>query len=929
MFAFTFCTLLLLVWLFGFLCKVNGIYHDPKVQLWQNQNLTLVPIGLDTNLRELDLSNNFLGQLRTLYLPYLEKLDLSYNQLDLISEGAVKNLARLEELNLDRNALNSNIEINSKALQTIIKLRNLDLSRNNLNDDAVELYLQNKPYLEHLKLTGNGLTKLTSRLFTGTKCLKTICMENNLITDIERGAFDTLGKLNTINLSRNNLVHICDFKLHQVKYLNLSRNSIEFFVANEDEKQFELEILDLSFNNLIYFPIVPKINNLRYLHLQNNRMGSLDADVLISEAYSLYTQIAKGENNAVGTTEINNPYSNWRLMPLIYIDLSSNHFRYFPLEMLSYLTSLETLNLSYNCLQEIGNHVTQDSQMSYSHQFSFTSLRNFDLQYNNIEYISPIFLEAIPKIETLNLQNNHVRPCAPPKQSNRSELMQMNTTNDSPCVSFENMRTLRHLNLRENGITVLHSDTFRLTSLVSLNLARNPGMVMKVDALEDVQRSLQLLSISEMNMTNAGLFLPCIPTLTELNISNNHLNVFPESFGCIPLKKLDVRNNNFVTFDSLLIGNISLHLDVMHISGNLLNCCDTTWLTILNEANVTIPDLDQSQCISHVSTILLPDYLQNPSANIDVQNFLKSPSPATPQDYDVIVTSLDLKCNTIEKLTTALINSSTDTQLFLKACDVHKDLANPLALCKDKRMMVSDVLKFGPMLQSVLMAASIGNAVQVLGATLSLQQLKLFFTDQNKIRSMEIPFLQNKLLSEMEIQAPVFKVKGIESSGSLVYTCMIATKTELWKGSGFFADQKCIPDIGTYVMGWFAKQESWCRAQVTKICGISGDKNTPESHRSVSNFEVEVRRLDYGDTACLSLWNIKELSQELTVLPLQAIKVSLAHVTPVDGSSWSEEAVGWFRDIVQNRTLYARLYPQGAKVMVELFLEKGKMGAMR
>lgn len=31
--------------------------------------------------------------------------------------------------------------------------------------------------------------------------------------------------------------------------------------------------------------------------------------------------------------------------------------------------------------------------------------------------------------------------------------------------------------------------------------------------------------------------------------------------------------------------------------------------------------------------------------------------------------------------------------------------------------------------------------------------------------------------------------------------------------------------------------------------------------------------------------------------------------------------------MVHNRTLYARLYPQGPKV--ELFLEKGKLGAMR
>lgn len=43
-----------------------------------------------------------------------------------------------------------------------------------------------------------------------------------------------------------------------------------------------------------------------------------------------------------------------------------------------------------------------------------------------------------------------------------------------------------------------------------------------------------------------------------------------------------------------------------------------------------------------------------------------------------------------------------------------------------------------------------------------------------------------------------------------------------WKATTSYAEQNCIPDIGTKVMGWFPEQEQWCRAQVTKICGISG-----------------------------------------------------------------------------------------------------------
>lgn len=45
-----------------------------------------------------------------------------------------------------------------------------------------------------------------------------------------------------------------------------------------------------------------------------------------------------------------------------------------------------------------------------------------------------------------------------------------------------------------------------------------------------------------------------------------------------------------------------------------------------------------------------------------------------------------------------------------------------------------------------------------------------------------------------------------------------------------------------------------------------------------TSFKVEVKRLDHGDTACLSLWNIKEMTQEMAVLPLQSVQVSLANV---------------------------------------------------
>ncbi|XP_042274959.1 transforming growth factor beta activator LRRC32-like isoform X1 [Thunnus albacares] len=600
---------LLLLWSLSHEIYATGLtYGDPKEQSWNNHNLSSVPLDLDVRLRKLDLSNNFIRQLHTLGLPYLEQLDLSCNQLDLISEGAFENLAQLEELNLSRNALNNNLGSNSKALQSISRLRSLDISMNGLSDNAVELYLRNKPSLDQLKMTGNALTSLTHNFFKESESLRVITIDDNLISAIDQGTFEPLTHLETLNLAKNNLAHICDFKLHQVKYLNLSRNSVEFFVTHEDNQLYRLEILDLSYNKLLYFPIVPKMNSLKYLHLQNNMVGALNAEAtIVSEANFLYNEIV-GQGDV--RVQKNDLHANWRLMPLVHIDLSYNHFRSFPLETLSLLSSLETLNFSHNCVQNIIWNVRNDSESGYDRQLSFSSLKYLDLQSNGLVSISPLFLKTLTQLETLNLQDNSVQPCSPKDHLPSSQSAPQINHNTS-CVVFDQLRTLKHLNLKDNNIKMLHTKSFQKTSLVSLNLAGNPHMVMHVDALAGVQESLQSLTISEMNMTSSDLSFPCMPALTQLNISNNNLDIMPSSLTCSPLTEIDIRNNAFVSLNQSLILALSAHLNMMHISGNYFNCCDSKWLTILNESQIELPDISQAECFTSVSNIMVTEYLNS------------------------------------------------------------------------------------------------------------------------------------------------------------------------------------------------------------------------------------------------------------------------------------------------------------------------------
>ena len=67
---------------------------------------------------------------------------------------------------------------------------------------------------------------------------------------------------------------------------------------------------------------------------------------------------------------------------------------------------------------------------------------------------------------------------------------------------------------------------------------------------------------------------------------------------------------------------------------------------------------------------------------------------------------------------------AADQQFCVEAPADNGDITNQLYLFPDKVVLTTDVLKFGPILHNVLLAGSITETIQVLGATLSLQRLK-------------------------------------------------------------------------------------------------------------------------------------------------------------------------------------------------------------
>ncbi|KAG2464447.1 transforming growth factor beta activator LRRC32-like [Polypterus senegalus] len=518
----------------------------------------------------------------------LKKLDLSHNHIRNLNSKTAIYLKSLQELNLAWNYLGESDTNGQLFLQPLTQLRLLDMSFNDLNLDVATEFLQNLSSLQFLYLKGNKIVKLSSHLFQGMPNLCHINLEQNLILEIEEGTFENLKSLAVLNLAINALHCISDFRLPQLQVLNLSQNSIELFVTAEKTDIYQLTTLDLSHNRLLSFPILPQKNILQNLYLQNNQMDVLFTKTVVLERKFL----PKGMVNSymVKDKKYNQNSRNW-LGNITHLDLSKNHLSSLPFHILKELVALQHLDLSDNCLLDIISNTTSLEELAY-----LPSLRSLDLQRNQIRYIPHGFFHLLPKIEVLHLGDNRVKLCGIIDKNDSSVTQEKKR--DERCVSFSGIRTLKHLSLQSNNITRLFPNMFHQTPLVTLDLSGNKKLKIAEGALNDLNRSLEVLNLSSNHMTTSELRLPCLPKLQMLDLSNNRINTLPKGIACAALMEADVRNNSLRSLDEWMVAHWSATLQSLWISGNPFNCCSLTWLKVLTEdRNIHLPDLQLVHCL--------------------------------------------------------------------------------------------------------------------------------------------------------------------------------------------------------------------------------------------------------------------------------------------------------------------------------------------
>ncbi|XP_010216023.1 PREDICTED: negative regulator of reactive oxygen species-like [Tinamus guttatus] len=250
-------------------------------------------------------------------------------------------------------------------------VQHLELSNNfiqNLSESRVPCNLTT---LRRLDLSGNRMTRLPAGIFRSAPELGELNLSNNYIMVIEEGAFEALRDLRVLNLALNSLHCISSFTLTQLRVLNLSHNALELFdVEQEDEQHYLLQVLDLSHNHLLFFPELPHAHSLTHLNLSNNAIASLLPSSHHPAEFVLpYAGVARHDNNRSWS-------SMAHLTNVADLDLSNNHLHQFPFAFFHRLTSLHSLNVSMNCLQD----VTKESLTG----LFCSPLESLDIRSNNL-----------------------------------------------------------------------------------------------------------------------------------------------------------------------------------------------------------------------------------------------------------------------------------------------------------------------------------------------------------------------------------------------------------------------------------------------------------------------------------------------------------------------------------------------------------------
>ncbi|XP_076826445.1 transforming growth factor beta activator LRRC33 [Brachyhypopomus gauderio] len=594
-----------------------GLSHPPisPCRLIQNAahcndvRLTTVPSELPRHVEELFLNQNFVLTLQNNSLsryPSLRHFSCANCHLRTVQENGFSGAPLLESLNLGSNELHHGYRELAHSLRSLARLRTLDLSSNGFTEDMASYLLQNLSSLEFLHLYRNVLLRLDKYIFRDLHQLKELNLERNLLFEID-GAFDHMKRLQRLNLAYNSLPCLVKFEMTQLVVLNASHNAIEWFITNPDLTQtFQLETLDLSDNQLLYFPFLPQQSNIKTLLLSNNQISfyghlaehSSPNWTTSVEFYNL------GGNLSNITAELWNDSLHGDISSVELLDLSGNQVRYFPQGFLNKMPHLYWLRLRSNCLEtfnltsedlpvtlyhlDVSNNRLSELHAQANAASELNNLTHLNLSLNDIQQLPPKVFTTLPSISSVDLSYNPVGLCLPGRTTSSDA--------SAACALWTNLSSLKQLHIAGCTIIKVPPFIFKGTPLTHLELSNNPGLLIDRRSLLGLSGTLQHLGLSNTGLKDFD-FSP-YKNLRSINISKNSMSELPKSLMTLNLQLLDLRDNMLSTIRSEQASVLSERRQFLYVSGNTFNCCQLEWYRTFKESRaLRVIDLSEVTCI--------------------------------------------------------------------------------------------------------------------------------------------------------------------------------------------------------------------------------------------------------------------------------------------------------------------------------------------
>ncbi|CAN7991437.1 unnamed protein product [Ixodes hexagonus] len=272
----------------------KGIKKVSRVIL-ENNRLTAIPRALKSFkvIKSLHIPRNFLRSVDDELdsLGELIELNLRFNLIEKISEGAFKNQLRLQKLQLQNNRLE---DIPALLFKNTKRLEHIDLHNNRIK--TIGDSISGLPSLKIAYVYNNEITELDKFVQANHDSLKSLRAENNLITSVaEFGsantmietiffrncsiyyihplAFAALERLTQLDLGSNRISYINGSAFHKsLENCNLAENRITSLSGTFDRTRRMLH-LNLSHNSIEDISeAFTKLENLKKLSLNNNRI---------------------------------------------------------------------------------------------------------------------------------------------------------------------------------------------------------------------------------------------------------------------------------------------------------------------------------------------------------------------------------------------------------------------------------------------------------------------------------------------------------------------------------------------------------------------------------------------------------------------------------------------------------------------------------